>query len=457
MEIRNLGPITDANINFNQLMLFIGNNGTGKTLAAYSLYAFRNWLEYSFQADVVKSDELDQLVGVGKLGLPYDELESAIAIQIVTAFNKLNVSGRYFVDFFKDHGVYVPGKSSITISDDDVKGLAKKSGVAFSYFAEDSQGSVSQYQVHMDGRKTPELEIFNTMSQKKVDGPQRLISREELLSRINRALVGSLFDSSATSRYLPAERIGINVFRTRLNTRLVDESLTNPASMATSRTVERYPYPIESYISFLNNSVLALSQPDSSDLTEESKKLMAALVPGSFSYDEALDSIQYRLSDEADNSDAINFNLLSSSLKSLFGLELFVHQYAQRNWLFIDEPEMNLHPTRQVMVMDLLLALAEADNHVVISTHSDYLVKELLNKILESKLGDKQNHVGIRSRVSVYEFKDGSVRDLGDISEEEDFDDPDQTFENFDQTTVAINDRYDDLRNQMDDEGTDNE
>jgi len=118
---------------------------------------------------------------------------------------------------------------------------------------------------------------------------------------------------------------------------------------------------------------------------------------------------------------------------------------------------MNLHPTRQVVVMDLLLALAEAGNHVVISTHSDYLVKELLNKILESKLGDKQSHVGIRNHVSVYEFKGGSVRDLGDISEEEDFDDPDQTFDNFDQTTVAINDRYDDLRNQMDDEGTDNE
>ncbi len=37
-NIKNLGPVKDAEINLQPLTLFIGNNNTGKTYAAYALY-----------------------------------------------------------------------------------------------------------------------------------------------------------------------------------------------------------------------------------------------------------------------------------------------------------------------------------------------------------------------------------------------------------------------------------
>jgi len=48
----------------------------------------------------------------------------------------------------------------------------------------------------------------------------------------------------------------------------------------------------------------------------------------------------------------------------------------------IDEPELNLHPDSQRMIARLLVRLVNRGIRVVISTHSDYIIRELNNMIM---------------------------------------------------------------------------
>jgi energy-coupling factor transporter ATP-binding protein EcfA2 len=52
--------------------------------------------------------------------------------------------------------------------------------------------------------------------------------------------------------------------------------------------------------------------------------------------------------------------------------------------LIIDEPELNLHPHNQRLVARLLARLARSGLKVLISTHSDYIIRELNNLLMLS-------------------------------------------------------------------------
>ncbi|MBU7566117.1 AAA family ATPase, partial [Levilactobacillus brevis] len=268
---------------------------------------------------------------------------------------------------------------------------------------------------------------------------------KSVIQRLNMGLTFFFIDNLAENIYLPAERIGINVFRTRLNNQVVNENFSNPVEALTSKTAtnERYPYPIEDYIKYLNNSLTYLDHNYDQQMSVSERDLLSKLIPGHFFYSEDLNQIRYRL--PGDTTQEISFNLVSSSLKSLLGIETFVKHHDTFSWLLIDEPEMNLHPTRQAMMANLLYQLAKGNTRVVVSTHSDYFIKALINDILASKVADKEKHIGMTTDVSIYEFTNNSVRQLGDLTDE-------TAFTNFDETTDKINTRYYDLLDQLDEE-----
>ena len=78
----------------------------------------------------------------------------------------------------------------------------------------------------------------------------------------------------------------------------------------------------------------------------------------------------------------------SSTVKSLFGLWFYLENQAKKgDVLMIDEPELNIHPENQRKIARVLAMLVNAGLNVVVSTHSDYIVRELNSLIMLS--GDK--------------------------------------------------------------------
>jgi predicted ATP-dependent endonuclease of OLD family len=73
------------------------------------------------------------------------------------------------------------------------------------------------------------------------------------------------------------------------------------------------------------------------------------------------------------------FSDASSSVKALVSLNFFVHYMMQPGTiLMIDEPELNLHPERQRMLMRAFARMAnDFGVGIVLSTHSVTMVREL--------------------------------------------------------------------------------
>lgn len=129
-----------------------------------------------------------------------------------------------------------------------------------------------------------------------------------------------------------------------------------------------------------------------------------------------------------DIEEPIHFYLASSSVNQLALLFQYLKHWAKadKNFLMIDEPEINLHPENQILLINLLLEFACVnDNRLLLTTHSP-LVAEIINNYL---ILDKVKSKGIEmneeiqnvhyfnprinvsnDQVGVYAFgKDGSI------------------------------------------------
>ena len=86
--------------------------------------------------------------------------------------------------------------------------------------------------------------------------------------------------------------------------------------------------------------------------------------------------------------------LASSSARGLSDLYFFLRHVAKRNQLLmIDEPESHLDTANQIQMARLLARCVRAGIKVLITTHSDYLIKEFNNLIMLSNTIDNRDLV----------------------------------------------------------------
>ncbi|EDN65340.1 conserved hypothetical protein [Beggiatoa sp. PS] len=93
--------------------------------------------------------------------------------------------------------------------------------------------------------------------------------------------------------------------------------------------------------------------------------------------------------------------------------------------MIIDEPEMNLHPAAQVELTEFLAMLVNAGLHVLITTHSPYIVDHLAN-LMQAAKHDKPEEIKElfyleqteafipQEQVSIYLFENGTAKNIVD-------------------------------------------
>lgn len=122
MKIQNLGPVNDADITMNDLTVFIGDNGTGKTLTSYVLYTFVKWFITKYTATLMTDTDVEQLVLQQEaLAKPLTELTTAAAKQ----FNHLSPDDRrtLFTETFGDTPLIEGHHTTITVTSQDIEAL----------------------------------------------------------------------------------------------------------------------------------------------------------------------------------------------------------------------------------------------------------------------------------------------------------------------------------------------
>jgi len=82
----------------------------------------------------------------------------------------------------------------------------------------------------------------------------------------------------------------------------------------------------------------------------------------------------------------------SSSVRALMDMAGYLkHVVKTGDLLVVDEPEMNLHPKNQRMIARLFAMLVNTGVNVFVTTHSDYLMRELnLLILLKGKSAEKR-------------------------------------------------------------------
>ena len=77
--------------------------------------------------------------------------------------------------------------------------------------------------------------------------------------------------------------------------------------------------------------------------------------------------------------------MTASIVKSLSSLVVYLKHIAEPNDLIIiDEPEINLHPDNQIILTRLFAKLINKGFRFIISTHSDYIIREFNNLVMLS-------------------------------------------------------------------------
>ncbi|MBS1139191.1 MAG: hypothetical protein H6R13_644 [Proteobacteria bacterium] len=223
----------------------------------------------------------------------------------------------------------------------------------------------------------------------------------------------SLFLSNAIARHLignpprrnvflmPAERNGLHLFYRELanrRTTLFHHATKKDKEFDIGKLIQdvvrsRYAEPIADYIDWLNDLPdIRKKKGPFHELAEKIKQL----VGGRYDID-AEGDITFTPKKKRGSSDTppkMDLHLTSSTVKSLFGLWAYLEFDAQPgDVLMIDEPELNLHPSNQRQLARLLARMANSDLRVVISTHSDYLVREMNSLIMLSNPGTVQKEL----------------------------------------------------------------
>jgi predicted ATPase len=78
------------------------------------------------------------------------------------------------------------------------------------------------------------------------------------------------------------------------------------------------------------------------------------------------------------------------------------------DFLIIDEPELNLHPDNQRKIARVLAQMVNAGIKVMISTHSDYVIRELNNLMM---LHTKDNEKQVNQLMKKYGYQKDQILD----------------------------------------------
>ena len=191
---------------------------------------------------------------------------------------------------------------------------------------------------------------------------------------------------------LSAERFGISLFYKELDftkNQIVDllqkyssDVRGKPPSpvLIVNQATSRYAMPIKDNIDFtrdIPNLPRDLSPLADHRIFDSIKDMLEGY------YSNASDDIRFISKARKKGRFNIPLHLASSSARGLSDLYFFLRHSAERGQLLIiDEPESHLDTRNQVQFARLLARFVGAGLRVVITTHSDYIVKELNNLIM---------------------------------------------------------------------------
>ena len=381
IKFKNLGPIESGEINFNDLKginLIIGKNNTGKTYLSNLLYTY-------FKVRERQNIKMNEVIGIRFKDRLSDSDYETIKDYFENKYQKeikdtLPQVFHTSKDTFKDFEIEVD-------LSDEILEFKKLDDDTIIYFREmrktiklkKSEDKIEYLMEDYDENKGKRYITYN-----------RKIEEEEEAKQIifGYFLHIKFFQKIYKFHSFPAERSGAVLFYKQLleerSDVLRELELGNSENIG---KISRYSEPVNDYVKFLNSI-----SDRSKGLTELDiyKKLDAELkeILGGEVIIDLEGNIMFRMNEKK----IIDIGMVSSTVKTLTGFYLYLKYFAmERDIIFIDEIELNLHPENQRKIMKLINYLSKQGIKFIISTHSPIITEEIDNMLLFEKVKDKIN------------------------------------------------------------------
>ncbi|WP_293355100.1 MULTISPECIES: AAA family ATPase [unclassified Microcoleus] len=372
IKVKNLGALKQAEFTLGELTIICGRNNTGKTYATYALFGFLfTWRQ--ILAIEINDKKIQQLLADGVIHLDIQEYVKQ-AEQIV--FKACQVYTQQLPQIFAAQAKRFK-KTEFQVNL-DIKNITLASQF------QSTLGSANVELFSMTKREdSRELVVTLLVEKEKAKIPNEILKKT-----IADALKHIIFAEIIPRPFIAsAERTGAAIFRKELNfarNRLLEQmgkgnNNIHPIELL-FKAYQDYALPIKTNVDFTRELETIVKK--SSFLAEKHPDILADfadIIGGQYTVTRN-DELYYepngkRLKLSMDES--------SSAVRSLLDIGFYLKHEAQiGDLLMIDEPELNLHPENQRRVARLFARLVNLGIKVFITTHSDYIIKELNTLIM---------------------------------------------------------------------------
>ncbi|RNM26728.1 hypothetical protein EFS38_02980 [Dickeya undicola] len=424
-DFENIGSVKNGSIELGDLTILCGENNVGKTYLTYAIYGLLR--SKSSASEIVFPDNINDFFDKKKLVIRFDELvrkNKELLVEISNGFSS------ELADFFNaDKKLF--DDSKVIVRDVEFDGLDVEGRAIFEFGNSSLQlkkekGSNEALLVYVKSEDDDDDESGGDINSFHKDFIKKLISQ----GVVDILLRDVFFEPFV----ITSERTGVSLFYKELdvNKNAIMEMLSMKKDIKPWEIFDlmksRYCVPIKHNIDVIRDadniskkqSFLRKNKKRYNDLFS----LFEQLVGGTFSSDEQ--QVMYTPTVlKGKKKVTLPIYMASSSIKSLYLFDLYINNLAKENGLLIiDEPELNLHPSNQRKMAGVIARLVNAGVKVILTTHSDFFVKEINNRILLSKIPSRKlnkllsNISFVKSdildpnRIKAYTIKEGQIESL---------------------------------------------
>ena len=372
ITLKNLGILKQAEFSLGDLTIICGENNTGKTYVTYALYSFLNSWH-------------------GLIRLPVSEIQ----VQSILTNGALKVGLEQYVE--TAHQVLAEACERYTYQLDDVFSAPEGQFSDTEFHIESGAIDIRDKAVKRRIAITREQRLTYTKQKGSQELRIALMVEKEQEREIDLAIVEGFIpfiiknvvfgDSFPTPFISSTERTGAAIFRKELNfarDRLYEDMGRANQNIDLRKLLleayQRYPRPIENNVDFIRR--LEDTTGQRSFISKECPDVLddfADIIGGDYSITQN-DQLYYI---PKGTGLKLMMNQSSSAVRSLLDIGFYLRHAVQRgDLLMVDEPELNLHPANQRRIARLFARLVNLGVKVFITTHSDYIIKELNTLIM---------------------------------------------------------------------------
>ena len=379
IQIENIGKVKNANIILEGVSVIAGLNGTGKSTIAKSVFASVNARRNML--DKIRSDRKlsidDQIIrwmdqNNNLNNEYYMDTTGVLADCILESFenekwNKKDVSKNVKTiieehcrnNQLSDQGIEKVTEHIVTVLDRTMDEYVN-------FFVEQYYQNVFKSQINPIGTKEK-----SSVHYKKTEGERKIESSVEIennkLNIMGRPLIFQQENAIYIETYSVLDFCEETGRRTRRGSYL--NRMTLPARELLSSLTE------ERVLSYDEQQKVELNEKIAQDIVEQ--------VTHGYLRKNQSGSLEFL---DKDAEEKIEFSNMSAGLKIFTVLQQLIGNYSLKEGdvLIVDEPEVNLHPTWQVVLAEILVRIyKELGIYILVNSHSPYFIRAIEVKMAE--------------------------------------------------------------------------